>query len=216
MTVRRRAELGAASPTAGQAAGTKRHLNDSQEALKRQRALQEKSKRAQKRYRERKKARGLGSHPRGPVRAPGAAPGARPGGLAGSGRAARPARAPGMLTCPSSGAQAQTEDYKRQIEELSTRLSNICAEKANLEARNSLLARPRGRPDLPARGTRPVRACRAWCFRPGRHGRRTCQNGAGLARTGAKLARPGAGPGCEGRTGQPARAARVGGRGACA
>jgi hypothetical protein len=63
MTVRCRAELGIASPTAGQAAGTKRHLNDSQEALKRQRALQEKSKRAQKRYRERKKARGLGSRP---------------------------------------------------------------------------------------------------------------------------------------------------------
>jgi hypothetical protein len=161
MTVRRRAELGAASPTAGQAAGTKRHLNDSQEALKRQRALQEKSKRAQKRYRERKKARGLGSHPRGPDRAPGAAPGVCPGGLAGSGRAARPARAPGMLTRPSFGAQAQTEDYKRQIEELSARLSNICAEKANLEARNSLLARPRGWPHLPAPGTRPARACRA-------------------------------------------------------
>ena len=36
-------------------AGTKRHMSDSEEALKRQRALQEKSKRAQKRYRERKK-----------------------------------------------------------------------------------------------------------------------------------------------------------------
>lgn len=37
------------------------------------------------------------------------------------------------------GAQAQTEDYKRQIEELTARLSNLSAEKANLESRNTLL-----------------------------------------------------------------------------
>ena len=43
---------GAPAQSAG---GTKRHMSDSEEALKRQRALQEKSKRAQKRYRERKK-----------------------------------------------------------------------------------------------------------------------------------------------------------------
>lgn len=60
LLVRFGAELGIASPTAQQASGRKRHLNDSQEALKRQRALQEKSKRAQKRYRERKKACSLG------------------------------------------------------------------------------------------------------------------------------------------------------------
>ena len=38
-----------------------------------------------------------------------------------------------------SAVQAQTEEYKRQIQELTVRLSNLSAEKANLESRNSLL-----------------------------------------------------------------------------
>lgn len=96
-------------------------------ALKKKKALQEKSKRAQRRYRERKKvffsAYALMDES---IHKP-------------SVQQLAQSMQSSPDCAPDLGLQAEAEELKKQIEELSSRLSTLTAEKNQLQNRNSLL-----------------------------------------------------------------------------